>query len=269
LIHWCRYKLNQWASKIVEREVVAMICRYTISIPEGDIVLLRLLHCDLRWSQTGHRCCLALSGLLSVLPGAHWLVVGASRFDASTPRCTWRPLHWSSQLRDMTIMGFWSDNSQILPEGPRDKNALCWWLWSLVFWWGSKAAEWPSNSPIKCWLSPWQQESYSRPPCNEVSGAPGMCNMVYDEVMDLGFRYAKSTGGWQNGSWHDFYLSGSSYDKKLLTKNVVMGLPQSILWQSILLEWGNMAQNDYPRIIGNKWGWCSLQRLITVPCCLL
>jgi len=44
----------------------------------------------------------ALPGVLNVLPAAPW--------------CTWRPLHRSSQLQDLTTLGFWSNNSQILPE---------------------------------------------------------------------------------------------------------------------------------------------------------
>jgi hypothetical protein len=41
------------------------------------------------------------------------------RFVASVPRCTRRPLHRCSQLRDLTTLGFWSDNPQIHPNTPK------------------------------------------------------------------------------------------------------------------------------------------------------
>jgi len=53
-----------------------------------------------------------LPGLLLVLP--------------AVPRSTWRPLHQSNQPWDITSLGFYSDNSQILPEAPRVKNTFCW-----------------------------------------------------------------------------------------------------------------------------------------------
>ena len=39
---------------------------------------------------------------------------------------------------------------------------------------------------------------------------------------------------------------------KLLTKTVVMGLPLSILWVNALEKWLDLAQNDYPGIIGDE-----------------
>jgi hypothetical protein len=43
---------------------------------------------------------------------------------------------------------------------------------------------------------------------------------------------------------------------KLVTENVVMGLLQSILWGNTLEEWVDLAQNDFPTIISDKWEWC-------------
>jgi len=51
----------------------------------------------------------------------------------------------------------------------------------------------------------------------------------------------------------------------LLTEKVVMGLLLSIVWENSLREWANIAQNDYPRIIGIDWEWYPLQRLNPVP----
>jgi len=53
---------------------------------------------------------------------------------------------------------------------------------------------------------------------------------------------------------------------KLLTKKVVMGLLLAIMWGNTLEEWVNMAQNDYPGIIGEEWEWYPLERLNSVPC---
>jgi len=66
-----------------------------------------------------HRRSQVLPGLWSALPDLSPALLGA-------PRCTWRPLHQSSKLWDLTTLGFWSDNSQTLPEAPSDKNTFCW-----------------------------------------------------------------------------------------------------------------------------------------------
>jgi hypothetical protein len=62
---------------------------------------------------------LALSGLWLALPGL-WLAL------PSGPRCIWRPQHRWNILWDFTTLGFWSDNSQRLPEAPSNQNTLCW-----------------------------------------------------------------------------------------------------------------------------------------------
>ena len=47
---------------------------------------------------------------------------------------------------------------------------------------------------------------------------------------------------------------------KLQTEKVVMRLPLSILWGNTLEEWVNLAQNDFPGIMGDEWKCYSLQR---------
>jgi len=47
------------------------------------------------------------------------------------PRVSWQPHSQSSQLWGFTTLGSWSDNSQILPQVPRDKNTFCWYLFIL------------------------------------------------------------------------------------------------------------------------------------------
>jgi hypothetical protein len=55
----------------------------------------------------------------------------------------------------------------------------------------------------------------------------------------------------------------------LVTEQVVMGLPLSILWGNTLDQWVNdLAQNDFPRMISDEWEWYPLQRLKSVPHCL-
>jgi len=56
---------------------------------------------------------------------------------------------------------------------------------------------------------------------------------------------------------------------KLVTEKVVMGLPLSILWGNTLEEWVILAHNDFPGIVGEEWEWYPLQRLNSVPRCLL
>jgi hypothetical protein len=56
---------------------------------------------------------------------------------------------------------------------------------------------------------------------------------------------------------------------KLVTKKVVMVLPLSILWGNTLEEWVILAHNDFPSIVGEERKWYPLQRLKSVPRCLL
>jgi len=48
-------------------------------------------------------------------------LLATCRWFSSASRFTWRRLHWSSQLWDLTPQGFLSDNSQTLPESPVTK----------------------------------------------------------------------------------------------------------------------------------------------------
>jgi hypothetical protein len=90
----------------------------------------------------------ALAGMLLVLLDAARLGIGAlSCFQASrwfpqmfrwlspdllypprifamAPKCPWRLLHRITNLSMFTILGFWSNNSEILPEAPSDKNTF-------------------------------------------------------------------------------------------------------------------------------------------------
>jgi len=55
---------------------------------------------------------------------------------------------------------------------------------------------------------------------------------------------------------------------KLLTGKVVMGLTLLILRGITLWEWVNLAQNNFPRIIGDEHKWYPLWRQNSVPCCI-
>jgi SNF2 family DNA or RNA helicase len=48
---------------------------------------------------------------------------------------------------------------------------------------------------------------------------------------------------------------------KLVTENVVRGLPLSILWGNTLEDWVIMADNNIPGIVGNERHWYPLERL--------
>ena len=103
-----------------------MICRRTSGLPKWDVVFPTLLYSDSWCSQGCHRRSQVLPDLLSALTG----LLPAS---PGGPRCTLRPLCWSSQLWDLTTLGFWSDNSQTLPEAPCHIISFCWWNQAIGF----------------------------------------------------------------------------------------------------------------------------------------
>jgi len=74
------------------------------------------------------RCCFSQTALqwFEVLPGFLSALPVLSPALPGAPRCTWRPLHWSSQLWDLTTLEFWSDNSETLLETPSDIITFCW-----------------------------------------------------------------------------------------------------------------------------------------------
>jgi len=57
--------------------------------------------------------------------------------------------------------------------------------------------------------------------------------------------------------------------RKLLTEKSVMGLLLSMLWGNTIGAWASMAQNNFPGIIGEDREWYLLQRLNSVPRCLI
>jgi len=73
------------------------------------------------------RCTQACCPCSQVLPWLSRDVLCPHRFVAGARRCSWRPLHPSCELWDWSTLRFWSDNSQTLPDAPRDKNASCLW----------------------------------------------------------------------------------------------------------------------------------------------
>jgi len=56
---------------------------------------------------------------------------------------------------------------------------------------------------------------------------------------------------------------------KLVTEKVVIGLPLSILWGNTLEEWLILVRNKIPGSVGEEQFWYLLQRLNSVPRCLL
>jgi len=98
------------------------------------------------------------------------------------------------------------------------------WIWTWMSWGRSQSAACLSYSPINSWPSPWQQVFNSSPAQNQVSGAPGSGNMVQHQEMAMGFRYARSAGGRWNGSWPNFYVSGSSYDMQIADQEGCYGV---------------------------------------------
>jgi len=51
---------------------------------------------------------------------------------------------------------------------------------------------------------------------------------------------------------------------KMVTENVVMGLPLSNIWGNTHEEWVILAHNDFHGIVGEEWKWYLLQRLNSV-----
>jgi hypothetical protein len=56
---------------------------------------------------------------------------------------------------------------------------------------------------------------------------------------------------------------------KVVTENVVLGLPLSILWGNTLEEYVILADDDFPGIVGEEREWHPLQRFNSVPCHML
>jgi len=81
--------------------------------------------------------------------------------------------------------------------------------------WDCQATKSPSDSPFESWLDPWQQVFNTRLNQNLVSGELSVGDMVYCEEIGLGVRYTRSSSGRRNGSWHDFYLSGSRHERQI------------------------------------------------------
>jgi len=76
----------------------------------------------------------------------------------------------------------------------------------------------------------------------------------------------------QEGRWQTKLVLGKIFTSmaaavicKLLTKNVVVGLPLSTLWGNTLEQWVHMAQKDYLSIISEECERDPLRRLNSVP----
>jgi hypothetical protein len=63
-----------------------------------------------------------------------------------------------------------------------------------------------------------------------------------------------------------FTLVAAAMPCKLVSENVVMGLPLSIVWENPVKEWDDEAQNNIPGIIREEREWCSFRRQNLVPC---
>jgi hypothetical protein len=51
---------------------------------------------------------------------------------------------------------------------------------------------------------------------------------------------------------------------KLVTQNIVMGLPQSIIWANTIEGWAIWGDNYFPSIVGEEREWYPLQRFNSV-----
>ena len=119
--------------------MVTLIAWCTSSIPRDDVVFSQLLYSNARCSQACHLWSQVLPWLSLDFQYAHRVVTSA-------PRYTWRPMHLSSQLWDLTTLGFWSDIFQTLPESRGDKNTFGWYLT-----WTQICSDWcPGHCPVHC-----------------------------------------------------------------------------------------------------------------------
>jgi len=72
---------------------------------------------------------LALQGLTPALTGALLVVTrppGSHRDVTRAPKTSWQQLRQSSHLWVLTTLGFWSNNSQTLPEATSNIVTFCW-----------------------------------------------------------------------------------------------------------------------------------------------
>jgi len=72
---------------------------------------------------------------------------------AAAPRCTWSPLQRSRKLWDLTLLGFWSDNSQTLRNAPSEHTAHCWYVRC------DGPASWQVYSDIHAMMGTWYNSS--------------------------------------------------------------------------------------------------------------
>jgi hypothetical protein len=56
---------------------------------------------------------------------------------------------------------------------------------------------------------------------------------------------------------------------KMVTEKVLIGLPLSTLWGNTVDGWVIMAHNEFPGIVWGEREWYPLERLNSVPSCLL
>jgi hypothetical protein len=56
---------------------------------------------------------------------------------------------------------------------------------------------------------------------------------------------------------------------KMVTEKVLIGLPLSTLWGNTVDGWVFMAHNEFPGIVWGEREWYPLERLNSVPSCLL
>jgi len=160
-----------------------MISRPTRNVPKEG-VLPRLLYSDSRCSQACSQRTQACGRRSQACPRRSQVLPGLWSALPGAPRYTWRPLHRSSKLRDLTTLGFWSDNSQTLPEAPSDQNTFCWWRFQKL-----RVFHQPIASSGKL---------YSSPICS--------C-MVHQEIY-----WVVDTGHWE--AWHRWHMVSS--DRRLV-----------------------------------------------------
>jgi len=119
-----------------------------------------------------------------------------------------------------------------------------------------------NSRPIHQMIANWvPRNMYSIP----VLPGTNLCNMVHCEEMGLGSDIPGALVADEMGLGKTFTLVAVAMIGKLPTKKVVMGFLLSILWGNTLEVRLNMAQNDYPGIIGEDLRWYPLQRLNSVP----
>jgi len=185
--------------------------------------------------------------------------------------CRVYPSNWKTSLRMKwtltTVGGKFRTKWMMVWRSSIQKTPALYWIqlsiqskqiWTLVSWWTSQAVECPFYLPINRW------------PCSRLQIFNSRTTFLPHQVWAIWFIMTR--WGWdadlpgalvadEMGYGKTFARMAAAMPCKLVTENVVMELPLSILWGITLQEYVILAHNNFPGIVSEEREWYLLQRL--------